>query len=54
MLPEDGGTMVLRNVGILSHLYTASRPRRPGLVASYDWRDKRALVGGSRAPEVWE
>jgi len=26
--PEDGGSIVLRNVGILHH-YTASEPRRP-------------------------
>jgi len=27
--PEDGGSKLLRNVGILSHHYTASRPRGP-------------------------
>jgi len=29
--PEDGGSMVLRNVGILPEQYTASQPRRPQL-----------------------
>jgi len=27
--PEDGSSMVLRNVGILSQHYTTSQPRRP-------------------------
>jgi len=27
--PEDGGSMVLRNVGILPQKYTASKPRWP-------------------------
>jgi len=26
--PEDGGSMVLRNVGILPHLYTASQSKK--------------------------
>jgi len=29
--PEDGGSMVLRNDGILPQHYTASQPRRPRL-----------------------
>jgi hypothetical protein len=29
--PEDGGSMILRNVWILSHHHKASQPRRPGL-----------------------
>jgi len=29
--PEDGGNMVIRNVGILLHHYTTSQPRRPRL-----------------------
>jgi len=29
--PEDGGSMDLRNVGILLQHYTASQPRRPRL-----------------------
>jgi hypothetical protein len=29
--PEDGGSKVLRNVGILPQHYTASESRRPGL-----------------------
>lgn len=28
---EDGGHMILRNVGILTHHYTVSRSRRPKL-----------------------
>jgi hypothetical protein len=28
---EDGGSKLLRNVGILSHHYTASQHKRPGL-----------------------
>jgi hypothetical protein len=28
---EDGGNKVLRNVGILTHYYTVSHPRRPRL-----------------------
>jgi len=32
--PEDGGSMVLRNVGILPWHYTASHPRRPRLESS--------------------
>jgi hypothetical protein len=32
LLPEDGGSMELRNVGILSQHYTASQPRRPRLL----------------------
>jgi hypothetical protein len=27
--PEDGGSMILRNVGILPHHYKISQPRRP-------------------------
>jgi hypothetical protein len=27
--PEDGGKNVLRDAGILPHLYTVSKPRRP-------------------------
>jgi hypothetical protein len=29
MMPEDGGSMNLSNVGILPQHYTASQPRRP-------------------------
>jgi len=29
--PEDGGSLDLRNVGILPQHYTASQPRRRGL-----------------------
>jgi hypothetical protein len=29
--PEDEGSMVFRNVGILPHHYTVSLPRKPGL-----------------------
>jgi hypothetical protein len=29
---EDGGSIFLRNVGIVSHYYKASQPRRPRLV----------------------
>jgi hypothetical protein len=32
--PEDGGSMVLRNVCILPQHYTASQPWRPGLEAT--------------------
>jgi len=28
LYPEDGGSMALRNVGILPHQYTASQPKR--------------------------
>jgi hypothetical protein len=31
---EDGGKMVLRNVGILPQHYTASQPKRPQIVSS--------------------
>jgi hypothetical protein len=33
--PEDGGSMVLRNVGILSQHNMESQPRRPQLEADY-------------------
>jgi len=33
--PEDGGSMDLRNAGILPQHYTASRPRRPRLKVSF-------------------
>jgi len=29
--PEDGGSQVLQNVGILPYHYTASEPKRPQL-----------------------
>jgi len=29
--PEDGRSVLLRNVGILPHLYTVSKPRRSRL-----------------------
>jgi hypothetical protein len=32
---EDGGSMDLRNVGILPQHYTASEPRRPRLETQY-------------------
>jgi hypothetical protein len=30
-LPEDGGSMIIRNVGIVPDHYTASGPRRPAI-----------------------
>jgi len=38
--PEDGGSMVLWEVGILSQHYTASEPRRPRLESSPLWEPK--------------
>jgi len=34
--PEDGGSIVLRNAGILQH-YTASQPRRPRIESYYQF-----------------
>jgi len=38
--PEDGGSMVLRNVGILTQHYTASSPRRPRHETSKSWKSQ--------------
>jgi hypothetical protein len=35
---EDGGSKILRNVGILPHHYTASQPRRARLESSSPWK----------------
>jgi len=35
---EDGGGIVLRNVGVLPQQYTASRLRRPRLESSLPWK----------------
>jgi hypothetical protein len=36
--PENGGSMALRNVGILPQHYTASKPRRPRFESSPPWK----------------
>jgi hypothetical protein len=36
--PEDGGSMFLRNLGILPHRYTESQPKRPRLESSRPWK----------------
>jgi len=36
--PEDVGSMVIRNVGILPRHYTASQPKRPQLGISPPWK----------------
>jgi hypothetical protein len=38
--PEDGGQIVLRNVGILPQHYAASKPRRPRLESSLPWKSQ--------------
>jgi hypothetical protein len=42
---EDGGSMVLRNVGILPQHYTASQPRRPRLESTSSWKVRSRIIG---------
>jgi len=35
---EDGGSMVLQNIGILLHCYKASEPRRPWPESLLSWK----------------
>jgi len=37
IIPEDGGSMILRNFSTLSYHYTASQPRRPQIEFSPPW-----------------
>jgi len=36
--PVDGGSVALRNTGILPHQHRASEPRRPQLKPSSQWK----------------
>jgi len=47
---EEGGTKVLRNVGILSQHYMASQPRRPRLKEKCH---ERGEAKGDRGDEWW-
>jgi hypothetical protein len=47
--PEDGGSMHLRNVGILPQHHTASQPRRPLLKTSPPWKPQN-----SQQEPLWE
>jgi len=40
--PEDGGNIVIRNVGTLQQHYTVSHPRRPRLKSSANLRRTRS------------
>jgi hypothetical protein len=45
--PEDGGSMGLRNVGILPQHYTASQPRRPQIFTAV--KTSNLAVGDSQS-----
>jgi hypothetical protein len=45
--PEDGGSMVLRNVGVLTQYYTASHSRGPRLESSTPWKRLRTGCWGN-------
>jgi len=40
--PEEGGSKVLRNVGVLTYNYTVSQPRRQGPESSSKWEQNLA------------
>jgi hypothetical protein len=42
--PEDGGSMALRNVGILAHHYTVSQRRKSRLKSSPPWKPQISLI----------
>jgi hypothetical protein len=50
---EDGGSMILRNVGILPQRYTMSGPRKPRLESSSPWKPQTShLVWGFHGGDI--